>query len=92
MDLLPARNAGIRIADGEFIAFLDSDDLFLPEKTRDTGWDFTRPPGTIPCAFLFIRMDATGNELAFMPWGAFTGQVYPGILFRVAQLPRRRLW
>ncbi len=41
-----ARNAGINAANGEFIAFLDDDDEYLPEKTeiqvakmQKNGWD-----------------------------------------------------
>ena len=39
------RNAGIELADREFVAFLDADDLWLPEKLERQLAAFDRDPG-----------------------------------------------
>lgn len=58
-----ARNAGIRASRGEFIALLDSDDLWLPEKVARSVQPMLDDPsvGAVYTDFL-MRDTATGRE------------------------------
>lgn len=67
-----ARNRGIEATSGEFLCFLDADDLWLP-ATVETLLGILEAQRTIACAFGdFVRfVDATGaqlsNQFAFYP-------------------------
>ena len=75
-----ARNTGIRAASGTYVAFLDSDDLFLPRKLEVQVDRMESRPDIVLSHTSYRRMDAAGNDLEEVRSGAFGGRVYPEIV------------
>lgn len=75
-----ARNHGLRLAAAPYIAFLDSDDMFLPTKLEKQIAVFRQHPefGFVHCSF--SKFNDAGQELGVRDTSRFSGWIYPAML------------
>jgi glycosyltransferase involved in cell wall biosynthesis len=75
-----ARNLGIAMSQGDYIAFLDSDDLYEPEKLELQVAYLLEHPEIGLVHSCFVKFDDKGRDLGYRNTAWFSGWIYPQIL------------
>lgn len=75
-----ARNFGMSLSKGQYIAFLDSDDLFLPDKLMTQVGHMANHPDIYLSHTSYIQIDENGQNIQVVNAGRFGGSVYPNII------------
>ena len=77
-----ARNAGLKLSTAPFIAFLDADDVWMPEKLEETLKPFYAQPNLGVVYTLVEMMNGWGNHLVQeRPCTPVRGEVFHQLLF-----------
>lgn len=75
------RNRGMDLARGEYIAFLDSDDLFMPTKLQRQVAFMDSHPETLLTHTSYTRMSREGEDLETINSGKFSGGLCDELIF-----------
>lgn len=76
-----ARNVGLRLAQGSLVAWLDSDDVYLPGKIRDQVKKLQEEPDLAVVYTDWVMIDARGRDLKLVRCPS-----YPPNLFNTADV------
>ncbi|MFH1231916.1 MAG: glycosyltransferase family 2 protein [Planctomycetota bacterium] len=76
-----ARNHGIELATGEYLSFLDSDDIFMPNKLEVQIAHMIKHTDVCLSHTSYIRINLHGEYIEEVKSGKFTGKVYPKIIY-----------
>lgn len=82
-NLSAVRNAGLREARGEYVAFLDSDDLWRPSKLERQIEALRKSPGRGWCYTGYVRIDGAGDVRDYpgtAPWAPHRGAIVDQLL------------
>ena len=75
-----SRNHGLRLANGDFISFLDSDDLWLPEKLAKDIEIFDKSPKAGIVYSDVVLIDASGKLIKLVKRHGYSGRVTEQLL------------
>lgn len=78
-----ARNAAFREARGSFVAFFDSDDVWMPTKIAKQLVELRNHPECRWCYTAFLRVDEVGNTLpeeTARRWVPHAGDIFPALV------------